>query len=87
MMRHTSAQFPALRLVVSGREKYRVIRTVSDAAEMLMSEWPADDGEEYVAAVRACLDAFYDVIPPDAVRAALIRAANEDRIPHISVVC
>lgn len=83
---HTSHQFPTLRLVVRGREKYRTIKTVRDAAVTLIQDWPSDDGEEYVTAVRACLDALHDQIPPEAVRAALIRAADEERISHISLV-
>ncbi|WP_047462153.1 DUF982 domain-containing protein [Rhizobium rhizogenes] len=86
MKRHTSHQFSTLRLVVRGGEKCRVIRTVRDAAVTLISDWPSDDGEEYFAAVMACLDALYDVIPPDAVRDALIRAADEEHILYISVV-
>ncbi|MEZ2224420.1 DUF982 domain-containing protein [Rhizobium sp. RCC_161_2] len=86
MVWHASRQFSALRLVVHGAEKYRVIRTVRDAAMTLISDWPSDDGEEYVTAVRACLDALYDIVPPEAVREALIRAANEERIPYISIV-
>jgi hypothetical protein len=82
---HASHQFPALRLVVHGREKYKVIRTVRDAAVTLISDWPSDDGEEYVTAVRACLDALYDIVPPEAVREALIRAADEEHILYISV--
>jgi hypothetical protein len=84
---HTSHQFPALRLVMNGREKYRVVRTVRDAAETLISDWPSQDGEQYMIAVRACLDAFHDVVPADVVRAALVRAANEEQISHISLVC
>ncbi|MBB3612579.1 DUF982 domain-containing protein [Rhizobium sp. BK602] len=83
---HTSHQFPALRLVVRGRKKYRLIRSVRDAAMMLISDWPTDDGEEYVVAVRTCLDALHNVVPPEAVREALIRAADEERISHISIV-
>ena len=86
MKLHTSQQFSTLRLVVRGAEKYRVIRTVKDAAVALISDWPSDDGEEYMAAVRACLDALHDVIPPEAVRDALIRAADEEHILYISVV-
>jgi hypothetical protein len=86
MKRHSFHQFPALRLVMRGREKYRLIRTVRDAAEALISDWPSDDGEEYVKAVRACLDAFEGDIPPEAVRDALIKAANEEQISHISIV-
>jgi hypothetical protein len=86
MNRHISHQFPALRLVMNGREKYRIVRTVIDAAETLISAWPSDDGEEYMVAVRACLDALYDIVPAQEVRAALIRAANEERIPCFSLV-
>ncbi|MFT4183336.1 MAG: DUF982 domain-containing protein [Rhizobium sp.] len=83
---HTSHQFPALRLVVHGRKKYKLIRSVRDAAMTLISDWPSDDGEEYVVAVRTCLDALHNVVPPEAVREALIRAADEERISHISIV-
>ena len=83
---HTSHQFPAVRLVVRSREKYRVIRTVRDAAETLINYWPSDDGEEYVTAVRLCLGALHDEVSPEDVRAALIRAADEEQISHISVV-
>jgi hypothetical protein len=86
MNRHSSHPFPALRLVMRGREKYRVIRTVRDAAEALIRDWPSDDGEEYIKAVRACLEAFKGDIPPEAVRDALIKAANEEQILHISIV-
>jgi hypothetical protein len=84
---HTSQHFPALRLIMHGREKYRVIRSVRDAAETLITAWPTQDGEEYLHAVRTCLDAYHDNVPAEEVRAALIRAANEERIAHISVVC
>lgn len=84
---HTSQHFPALRLVMNGREKYRVIRSVRDAAETLIMVWPTQDGEEYLSAVKVCLDAYDDVVPAAEVRAALIRAANEEHISHFSVVC
>lgn len=86
MKGHTSRDFPAIRLVLRGRQKYRLVRTVWDAAELLVYSWPSEDGEEYVTAVRTCLDAFHDVVPAEAVRDALIRAANEERISHISLV-
>jgi Ser/Thr protein kinase RdoA (MazF antagonist) len=87
MIDYAFDEFPALALVLSGQEKYTLVRTVSDAAEILVSEWPTDDGEEYVIAIKACLDAFHKVAPAADVRAALIRAANAMRISHISVVC
>ncbi len=84
---HPSHQFPALRLMMNDRKKYRVVRSVRDAAEALISDWPSDDGEEYWSAVMICLHAHHNVIPAEEVRAALIRAANEERIAHLSLVC
>ena len=83
---HTSHDFPPLRLVMNGQRKYRVIRSVRDAAEVLITEWPAQDGEAYIVAVRACLDAYNRTIPVADARAALIKAANEDGMAHFSVV-
>jgi hypothetical protein len=84
MKRHTTRDFSPLRLVVNGGEI--VLRTISDAAETLLTAWPADDGEEYMVAVRTCLDALYDIVPTVDVREALIRAAEEDDIPCFSFV-
>lgn len=53
---------------------------------MLISEWPGDDGEEYVVAVRTCLDAIRGTTPPGAAREALMRAADEAGIRYLSVV-
>ncbi|MGO6814838.1 DUF982 domain-containing protein [Rhizobium leguminosarum] len=86
MNRYTSHQFPALRILMSGQNKYSVVRTLGDAATMLISEWPGDDGEEYVVAVRTCLDAIRGTTPPNAAREALMRAADEAGIRYLSVV-
>ncbi|WFR97854.1 DUF982 domain-containing protein [Rhizobium tumorigenes] len=87
MLRHTSNQFPTLRLILKGREKYKSIRTVHEAAATLLGEWPTDDGDCYFEAIMTCLDALYKATPPALVRAALIRAADEENIGHISLVC
>ncbi|KEC75596.1 hypothetical protein RLPCCGM1_c0975 [Rhizobium leguminosarum bv. phaseoli CCGM1] len=42
-----------------------------------------DDGEEYLEAVKACLDAIIGDLPPDHVRAAFVRAAQEAGIAVI----
>jgi hypothetical protein len=87
MSLNTSYQFPAVRLVMDGAERYRLIRTVADVAEVLVKDWPSDDGEEYINALVACLDAYKETIPAVAAREALIRAADEVRIPHFTLVC
>jgi hypothetical protein len=71
---------------MSGREKYRVVRTLRDAADVLISQWPGDDGEEYVVAVKTCLDAIQGAIHPNAVREALMKAADEAGIRYMFVV-
>ncbi|MEK1895069.1 MAG: DUF982 domain-containing protein [Rhizobium sp.] len=78
--------FSPLMLVVSGREKYRHVASLREMAETLMLGWPSDDGEEYVTAVKICLDAILGKLPAQDARAALIRAAEEAGIPVIAVV-
>ena len=60
-------------------------RITGDVAEALIGTWPSDDGEEYVIAVRACLEAIHGNLSPNEARNALIRAAEEAGIPVISV--
>lgn len=49
-------------------------------------DWPYDDGEEYVAAVKACVDAICGKIAPEQFREALLRAADEAGITALTVV-
>lgn len=86
MSSYASYQFRAVRLLMSGPKNYRLVRSVDEAAEVLVAHWPSEDGEEYLGALVACLDALREAIPAIAVREALIRAADEVRIPHMSVV-
>jgi hypothetical protein len=44
---------------------------------LLLEHWPVESGEEYVTAVRICLEAMLGAVPPEAARDALIRAARE----------
>ncbi|ANP90427.1 MULTISPECIES: DUF982 domain-containing protein [Rhizobium] len=81
----TSEEFAPLMLVVSGPEKYKLVATLFQAAEMLTVSWPIDDGEEYLLAIRACRHAIHGEIPAQDARAALIRAADEAGIPVITV--
>jgi len=55
----------------------RRINSVHQAAELLLEYWPVENGEEYVAAVRICLEAMLGAVPPETVREALIKAARE----------
>ncbi|EGE55655.1 hypothetical protein RHECNPAF_890067 [Rhizobium etli CNPAF512] len=82
---HGGKDFAPLTLVVGDRAKPRLIRSLREVAEVLIVAWPTDDGEEYMAAVKACLDAIYGNIPAKAARDALIRAAEEAGIPVIAI--
>ncbi|MBY3177597.1 DUF982 domain-containing protein [Rhizobium leguminosarum] len=83
---HIREDFAPLMLVMSGPAKNRPIRSLAEIADALLAAWPTDDGEEYIAAVQACLDAIQGNIPAKAARAALIRAAEEAEISVIAVV-
>lgn len=80
-----SDDFPPLVLVMSGEEKNTFVRSLGEVAKVLVVAWPTDDGKDYMAAVKACLDAIYGNIPAKAARDALIRAAEEAGIPVIAV--
>ncbi|TBY68956.1 DUF982 domain-containing protein [Rhizobium leguminosarum bv. viciae] len=81
-----SDDFAPLMLLMSGQEKSRLVRSLSDVAKALIVAWPTDDGKEYVEAVKSCLDAIHGNVPAKAAHAALIRAADEAGIPVIAVV-
>ncbi|ANK92779.1 hypothetical protein AMK01_CH03356 [Rhizobium sp. N6212] len=83
---HTSEDFAPLMLVMDGQEKHRLVRSLGEVAGALIAAWPTDDGREYIAAVKTCLDAIQGNISPDVARAALIRAAEEAGVRVIAVV-
>ena len=70
-------KIPALTLRKDDRSTCRRINTVRDAVETLLEHWPIDEGEEYLTAVHVCLDAIHGRIAPEAVRDAMLRAAEE----------
>ncbi|MBY5358382.1 DUF982 domain-containing protein [Rhizobium leguminosarum] len=81
----TSA-FTPVGLALRGQPVHRIIRTLGDAAYMLLKDWPSDDGEEYVTAVKACVDAISGQIAPEQFRDAFLRAADEAGIAALTIV-
>ncbi|NLS15260.1 DUF982 domain-containing protein [Rhizobium sp. P40RR-XXII] len=77
MKRNTLRPFPAVTLVMEESGGHRRVNSVHQVAELLLQHWPVENGEEYVAAVRICLEAMLGAVPPEAVREALIKAARE----------
>ncbi|MBB3320491.1 MULTISPECIES: DUF982 domain-containing protein [unclassified Rhizobium] len=87
MSLNTPDKFPAVRLLFGGAQRYKLVQNVADAAMVLVEDWPCDDGEEYINALVVCLNAYKRAAPALAAREALLRAADEVRIPHLSIVC
>lgn len=83
---NTSSAFTPVGVVLRGTATRSVVRTLGDAAHLLMKEWPSDDGEEYMAAVKACVDAITGKISPEQFREVFLRAAKEAGIAAITVV-
>ncbi|WP_376706044.1 DUF982 domain-containing protein [Mesorhizobium sp. ISC25] len=54
--------------------------SVSDAAEVLLKDWPKPASKTRVAAIEACLAVFRGEKPPRVARQAFIAAAKDARI-------
>ncbi|WP_310388683.1 DUF982 domain-containing protein [Rhizobium sp. 1399] len=63
-----------------------IVRTVQEAVNALMKDWPSDDGEEFLSAVEACLDVMVGNADPSELRKAIIRAAEESGVAVITVL-
>ncbi|WP_307147230.1 DUF982 domain-containing protein [Rhizobium tibeticum] len=85
MKRDRSEEFAPLMLVMSGQKENRLVKSLRDMAKALILAWPSDDGEEYMIAVKTCLDALYGDVSVKDARAALIRAAEEAGILVIRI--
>ncbi|AGS21430.1 DUF982 domain-containing protein [Rhizobium etli] len=83
---NTSSAFTPVALALRGPATRKIVRTLGDAAHLLINDWPSDDDEEYVSAVKACVDAISGKIDPARFREALLRAADEAGIAALTVV-
>ncbi|MBX5213977.1 DUF982 domain-containing protein [Rhizobium sp. NLR10a] len=83
---NTSSVFTPVGLALRDRTTRKIVRTLGEAAGILIRDWPSDDGEEYVAAVKACVDAISGRIAPEQFREALLRAADAAGIAALTVV-
>lgn len=81
-----SAEFSPVILIFEDRSERVIVRTAKEAATVLMRDFPLDDGEEYLAAVRACLEVMAGKREPEELRQAIIRAANEAGVTAIAVL-
>ncbi|MGR9190506.1 DUF982 domain-containing protein [Rhizobium leguminosarum] len=68
MNRNTSSAFTPVRLALRGQGAHKIVGTVGDAAHILIKDWTCGNGEEYVAAVKACVNAIGGQIAPEEFR-------------------
>lgn len=83
---HRSEGFAPVMLLLGGREKHRLITSLREVAKALITAGPCDNGEEYMTAAKAYLDAIHGNLSPQDVHAALVRAAPEAGVSVITVV-
>lgn len=82
----TPIEFDPVILMFHDPERLLSVRTAIGAASVLMKEFPCDDGEEFLAAIKICLDVVKGNAEPGELRAAIIRAADEAGVTAISVL-
>ncbi|WP_245296763.1 DUF982 domain-containing protein [Rhizobium bangladeshense] len=82
----SSAAFSPIALIFQGRNERVVVRTAKEAAKVLMSDFPLDDGEEFLAAVRVCVEVMAGKLEPEKLRQAIIRAADEAGITTVAIL-
>ena len=83
-MKLDTAKFEPIILVFAEWKGRKVIRTAREAAELLLREWPAEDGEEFFVAVKTCLDVVTGKCEPEKLHEAIVRAAYEAGIATIT---
>lgn len=55
----------------------RSIRSAREAADILMSQWPAERGRKYEVALKACQNVLYGNVAPVLCRRAFEAAARQ----------
>ncbi|MFS2175474.1 DUF982 domain-containing protein [Rhizobium pisi] len=82
----TTIEFAPVILLFKDPDRLFSVRTAIGAANMLIKEFPSDDGEEFLAAIEICLDVVMGNTDPEQLRAAIIRAADEAGVTAITVL-
>ncbi|MBO9127843.1 MULTISPECIES: DUF982 domain-containing protein [unclassified Rhizobium] len=78
-MHHDLSPIPIkpLGVAIDGPGRYRIVNTVSGLATLLMNNWPIrEKGEDWRAALAACLKAFEEKAGGAAAREVFILAAR-----------
>lgn len=76
-----STRFQKAVVIQPGRiDRDRVVTSATDAARVLLEDWPQADGEKRSEAMQACLDAINGTRPAREARKAFVAAAKDARI-------
>ncbi len=81
-----STEFDQVILIFEDPGRRLTVRTALEAANALIKEWPSDDGEEFLTAVKACLDVMTGKASSDELRSAILRAADEAGVAAVAVI-
>lgn len=81
-----STEFDQVILIFEDPSRRLIVRTALEAANALIKEWPSDDGEEFLTAVKACLDVMTGKTSSRELRSAILRAANEAGVATVAVI-
>jgi hypothetical protein len=81
-----STEFDQVILIFEDPGRRLIVRTALEAANALIKEWPSDDGEEFLTAVKACLDVMTGKTSSRELRSAILRAANEAGVAAVAVI-
>ncbi|MBA5802125.1 DUF982 domain-containing protein [Rhizobium changzhiense] len=82
----TSIEFAPVILMFKNPDRVFCVRTAMGAANALINEFPTDDGEEFLLAIKLCVDVVEGKADPEQLRAAIIRAADEAGVTAIAVL-
>jgi len=82
----SSTEFDQVILFFKDPGRRLTVRTAQDAANALMKNWPSDDGEEFLTAVKACLDVMTGKASSRELRSAILRAANEAGVAAVAAL-
>ena len=81
-----STEFDQVILIFEDPGRRLIVRTALEAANALIKEWPSDDGEEFLTAVKACLDVMIGKASSDELRSAILRAASEAGVGAVASI-
>ncbi len=81
-----STEFDQVILIFEDTGRRLIVRTPLEAANALIKEWPSDDGEEFLTAVKACLDVMTGKASSKELRSAILRAANEAGVAAVAII-